>query len=123
MQDKYRHLLSELLATASIKVELDLQCVLRLTACFGSSQNVNKRKTEMMFVCVRQLDDHVPIHECLHSEFMQADMKVIGIGASVTLFGVLTSTMWIQVRIIGFLFTIGITALLHPLFWEYGMAR
>jgi hypothetical protein len=54
---------------------------------------------------------------------LQADMQVIGIGASVTLFGVLVSTMWIQVRIIGFVFTIAITVLMHPLFWEYGMAK
>jgi len=52
---------------------------------------------------------------------LEEDMKTIGIGASVTLFGVLTSTMWIQVRIIGFVFTIAITVVLHPLFWEYGV--
>jgi hypothetical protein len=54
---------------------------------------------------------------------LQADMQTRGIGASVALFGVLTSTMWVQIRLVGFIFMCAFTVIFHPLFWTQVMAR
>jgi hypothetical protein len=53
---------------------------------------------------------------------LEYEMTYIGIGASVMLFGVLVSTMYLQVEIVGTMMVLVLTVVFHPAFWTGVMA-
>jgi hypothetical protein len=50
---------------------------------------------------------------------LEIEMGIRGIGASVMLFGVLMSTMYVQILVVGGLLTLIFTVLFNPAFWLF----